>query len=108
MAMHLEHPHTLGRQAAKRTLDGVIDRLIQNPPAGAQLTGVVKAWEGDRLRFSFHASKHGFGATVDGVLAVTDDLVVLDFDIPSFFKMVIGEARAARALSKGLADVLGQ
>jgi hypothetical protein len=106
--MHIEHPHTLGRQEAIGRIDRLLDRLVQDPPGGAAISGVVKEWDGDRMRFSFTASKGGFGTTIRGTLEVTDDRVVLDADLPTLVKAILGEARVQQAVSGGLSDVLGQ
>lgn len=106
--MHIEHPHTLGQQGAASRLDRLLDRLVQDPPAGAEITDVVKQWDGSRMRFSFRASKSGFGTTIGGTLAVTDDAVIVDADLPAIVRLAIGEARVEQAVSKGLADVLGR
>jgi hypothetical protein len=106
--MHIEHPHTLGQQGAISRLDSLLDRLVQDPPAGAEITNVVKSWDGNRMPFSFTASKGGFGTTISGTLVVTDDRVVVDADLPAIVKIALGEARVEQAVSSGLTDVLGQ
>ena len=106
--MHIEHPHTLGRQEAVARLDHLLERLVKDPPGGAEIGNIVKEWDGDRMRFSFTASKGGFGTTIRGTLEVTDDRVVVDADLPALVKAALGEARVQQAVSGGLKDVLGQ
>ncbi len=106
--MHIEHPHTLGRQEAISRLDHLLDALVKNPPGGVEISNIVKDWDDNRMQFSFKASKGGFGTTISGTLEVTDDRVVVDADLPALVKAVLGEARVQQAVSGGLKDVLGQ
>lgn len=106
--MHIEHPHTLGRQEAISRLDHLLDALVKDPPGGAEITNIVKDWDGNRMRFSFKASKSGFGTTIGGTLEVTDDRVTVDADLPPLVKAVLGEARVQQTVLGGLKDVLGQ
>ena len=106
--MRIEHPHALGRQEAISRLDHLLDALVKDPPGGAEISNIVKEWDDNRMRFSFTASKGGFGTTIRGTLDVTDDRVVVDADLPALVKAVLGEARVQQAVSGGLRDVLGQ
>ena len=106
--MHIEHPHTLGRAEAVTRLDHLLDALVKDPPGGAEISNIVKDWDDNRMRFSFKASKGGFGTTISGTLEVTDDRVVVDADLPVLVKAALGEARVQQAVSGGLKDVLGQ
>ena len=106
--MHIEHPHTLGRQEAIKRLDHLLDALVKDPPGGAEISNIVKTWDDNRMRFSFKASKGGFGTTISGTLEVTDDRVVVDADLPPLVKAVLGEARVQQTVLTGLKDVLGQ
>ena len=106
--MHIEHPHTLGRQEAISRLDHLLDALVQDPPGGAEISNIVKTWDDNRMQFAFTASKGGFGTTIRGTLEVTDDRVVVDADLPALVKAVLGEARVQQTALVGLKDVLGQ
>jgi Putative polyhydroxyalkanoic acid system protein (PHA_gran_rgn) len=106
--MRIEHPHALGRQEAIARLDHLLDALVKDPPGGAEIGNVVTEWDDNRMRFSFTASKGGFGTTIRGTLEVTDDRVVVDADLPVLVKAALGEARVQQAVSSGLKDVLGQ
>ncbi len=106
--MHIEHPHTLGRQEAVSRLDHLLDILVKDPPGGVEISNIVKSWDENRMQFSFTASKGGFGTTIHGALEVTDDRVVVDADLPALVKAVLGEARVQQAVSGGLKDALGQ
>jgi hypothetical protein len=106
--MHIEHPHSLGRDAAVARLDHLLDTLVRNPPGGVDISNIVKDWNGSQMRFSFTASKSGFGTTIKGTLEVTDDRVVVDADLPALVKAVLGEARVEQTVTAGLKDVLGQ
>ncbi len=106
--MHIEHPHALGRQEAMSRLDHLLDALVKDPPGGAEIGNIVTEWDDNRMRFSFTASKGGFGTTIRGTLEVTDDRVVVDADLPVLVKAALGEARVQQAVSGGLKDVLGQ
>ncbi len=106
--MHIEHPHALGQQEAVARLGHLLDALVENPPGGAEIGNVVTEWSGSQMRFSFTASKSGFGTTIRGTLEVTDDRVIVDADLPVLVKAALGEARVEQAVTGGLKGVLGQ
>ena len=106
--MHIEYPHTLGREAAVARLDRLLDTLVREPPGGAEIGHIVTEWHGSRMQFSFTASKSGFGTTIRGTLEVTDDRVIVDSDLPALVKAALGEARVEQAVTTGLKGVLGQ
>jgi Putative polyhydroxyalkanoic acid system protein (PHA_gran_rgn) len=106
--MRVVQPHTLGRQEAIGRIDHLLDHLVQQPPGGVTISDAVREWDGNLMTFSFRAAKGGFGTSVRGRLEVADDRVVLDADVPTLVKALLGEARIQQAISGGLADVLGK
>jgi hypothetical protein len=104
--MRLEHPHTLGQAAAADRIDQFLGRLAQSPPGGVTLKDAVRAWDGNRMTFSFTASRGFFSATIAGVMEVTDDAVVVEAELPSLVRNLVGEDRVRGAIADGLGQVL--
>ena len=104
--MRIEQPHALGKKEAVGRVDRFLDRLIQNPPGGATIKEVRKHWQGERMTFSFAASRGFFGATFSGTMDVTDDRVVVDAELPAIVKSFVGEERVRQAIAEHLGQVL--
>ncbi len=104
--MRIEQPHTLGRQEAVQRIDKFLDGLVQEPPGGVTITNPTKDWNDGRMAFSFTAAMGGFGASVSGVMEVSDDLVAMQFELPLLVKSLLGEDRIARVVGMHLTDVL--
>jgi hypothetical protein len=104
--MRLEHSHALGRPAAIERIDQFLGRLAQSPPGGVTLKDAVRAWDGNRMTFSFTASRGFFSTTIAGVMEVTDDAVIVDADLPSLVRNLVGEERVREAVADGLTQVL--
>jgi hypothetical protein len=104
--MRIEQPHKLGREEAMARVDRFLDRLIQDPPGGATVTNVLKAWDGQRMTFSFALSRGFFGSSFGGTLDVTDDRVVVESELPMLVKSFVGEERVARTIADHLGQVL--
>jgi hypothetical protein len=106
--MHLEHPHTLGRDEAVRRLERVFaDLATRSLPAGVELQDVQRNWSGGRMDFSLKARKGFFGTTIGGTLNVTDDAVIVDATLPPMITSFLGEDRIRERMSLELARLLG-
>jgi hypothetical protein len=104
--MHIEQPHTLGREVAKSRIDQFLDRLVANPPGGVTITGARRDWDGDRMNFAFTAAKGFLGTSIAGVMHVTDDLVVVESELPALVRNLLGEDRIRHAVATELGAML--
>jgi putative polyhydroxyalkanoate system protein len=69
-------PHRLGRQEARRRLDGGIDRLQRE--LRALLSGLDYHWQGDILNFSASA----MWQRITGRIEVLDDAARVEIELP--------------------------
>jgi hypothetical protein len=104
--MRIEQPHALGQQEAIRRIDHFLDRLVQEPPGGVTIKEARKDWDGNRMTFSFTASRGFFGTTIRGLMEVLDDRVVVESELPSLVKSILGEERIQHAISTELGSML--
>lgn len=107
--MHIEQPHTLGRQPAVDRVQQAVAQLLQMPlPGGVTVKDVSQQWNGNQLDFSFKAAKGFMGATIKGRAVVSDDTVALDIDLPPLVAMFVSEETIRGQISDRLAAVLRQ
>ena len=104
--MRIEQPHTLGREAARSRIDRFLERLVGNPPGGVTVKDARRDWDGDRMNFSFTAAKGFLGTSITGVMEVTDDTVVLESDLPSLVRNLLGEDRIRHIIAAELGGLL--
>jgi hypothetical protein len=104
--MRIEQPHALGQQEAIGRMNGLLDRLIQDPPGGATIKEVHRRWHGERMTFSFAVSRGFFGAEFSGSMDVTDDRVVVAAELPPLVKSFVGEERIRQVIGDHLGNVL--
>jgi hypothetical protein len=104
--MRIEQPHALGQQEAIGRVNGLLDRLIKNPPGGATIKEIRKRWDGERLTFSFAVSRGFLGAEFSGTMDVTDDRVVVASELPALVKGFVGEERIRQVIADHLGTVL--
>ena len=105
--MRIEETHDLGRPAAIARVDQFLDGLMRwQPSGGVVIRDARKDWEGNRMTFSFSAAKGFFGATIQGVMEVTDDTVTVVADLPALVRGVLGEERIREVVSRELRKVL--
>jgi hypothetical protein len=105
-AMRIEQPHTLGRQEAIDRVDRLLERLIQEPPGGVTIEDPRKVWDGNRMTFSCAIARGFFGTSFRGSMDVTDDLVVVESELPPLVKSLLGEERIQQVISVHLGAVL--
>ena len=89
-------PHRLGRQEAKRRLDGGIGRL--RPELGAFLNTLDYDWADDTLNFRASAMRQ----TITGRIDVLDDAVRIEIDLPWIMQW-LGETIAKQVRGRGIA-----
>jgi hypothetical protein len=104
--MRIEQPHTLGQAAAISRIDQFLEKLVQNPPGGVTIKDAQRDWVGNRMNFSFTAAKGFFGTSVQGVMDVLDDRVVVESDLPSLVKNFLGEDRIRHVIANELGSML--
>jgi len=104
--MRIEQSHNLGQQAAIDRLDQFLERLVKNPPGGVTVKEAQREWNGNRMNFSFTAAKGFFGTSIRGVMDVTEDKVVVESELPSLVKNLLGEDRIRHVLADQLGNML--
>ncbi|HSK10246.1 MAG TPA: polyhydroxyalkanoic acid system family protein [Vicinamibacterales bacterium] len=105
--MHIEHPHDLGQQEAIERLDHFLEGLMQRqPPGGITIKNPRKDWDGNTMNFSFTAAKGLFGTSINGLVRVEDDRVVMDTELPALVRGFVGEDRIRNAISQELGRLL--
>lgn len=104
--MRIEQPHTLGQAAAISRIDQFLEKLVQNPPGGVTVKDAQRDWNGNRMSFSFTAAKGFLGTTVRGVMDVLDDKVVVESELPSLVRNLLGEDRIRHVIANELGKML--
>jgi hypothetical protein len=89
-------PHRLGRQEAKRRLDGGIARL--RPELAGLVSALDYSWDQDRL--NFHAS--AMWQTITGAIEVLDDAIRIEIDLP-WMMQLLADTIAKRVRGHGVA-----
>ena len=89
-------PHRLGRQEAKRRIDGGVSRL--GPELGAVIGGLDYSWNADTLNFRAAAMRQ----TITGRIEVLDDAVRVEIDLPWMMRL-LGETVTKRVRGHALA-----
>ena len=94
-----EVPHNLGQQAAKERLEGFLKQIEQQYKG--QIGEVDGGWDGYVLNYAFST----FGIAIKGKLAIEENKVVLDGEIPLSAMMFKGKITGGvkDALEKALA-----
>lgn len=107
--MRVHVAHALGRDGARHKLSGFADGLsARDWPGGVDVRDITKNWTGDRLDFSFAASRGFFSLRIRGWLDVADAEVILDADVPSMLRTFVGEDRIREVLTSELGRILGE
>ena len=101
--MHIERRHNVGKEEAIQKIDTFLDDLVHGQfPGNVAIKEACKSWSNDAMRFSFKAKKGFFGATISGVLRVTQDSVVMDSDLPALVTAFVSEDQIRNAINKQL------
>jgi hypothetical protein len=104
--MRIEKSHSLGQQEAINRIDHFLERLVSNPPGGVTVKNAQREWDGNRMNFSFTASRGFFGTTIQGVMDVLNDKVVIESELPALVKNVLGEDRIRHVIGDQLGNML--
>jgi hypothetical protein len=106
--MQIEQRHELGQKEAITRIDSFLDDLMRRePPGGVTIRNARKDWDGNRMSFSFAAGKGFFGTTIQGVMEVLADRVIVNSELPALLKGVVGEDRIRDTIARELGRLLG-
>ena len=99
--MIVERTHLLPSDVVKERIDSVMDELLRHPPGNVIVSDVARAWDGDKLRFRFSATKKLFGplqktVSIEGVVTVTASSVRLESELPG----LVSEEAVRRVLER--------
>ena len=99
--MIVERTHLLPSDVVKERIDSVMDELLRHPPGNVIVSNVARAWDGDKLRFRFSATKKLFGplqktVSIEGVVTVTENSVRLESELPG----LVSEDAVRRVLER--------
>lgn len=104
--MRITVSHTKSVEEVRQKVDRGFDQMFQGLPIGAvQLTYQQRAWDGNKLTFSFTAKAGFMNVPVNGWLVVEEKLVTIEVELPSFVSNFIPEAKVQAAVEgqvKGL------
>lgn|SRR5512142_1931070 len=105
--MRIERKNSLGKAEAIRRIDNLVESLMaSNFPGGVRITDAEKRWADNTMHFSFKASKGFFGTTIDGVVNVDDDNVVLESELPGVVRSLVGEEKIRDVVGQHLDELL--
>ena len=87
-------PNPLSQEEAKARLD----RFSEFAAGSGQVSDLEQSWEGDNLRFGFKT----YGITIKGLVAVSEQQLDVDGEIPFSAMMFKGkiESEVAKSLAK--------
>lgn len=90
--MHLDIPHSLGKEEAMRRIDKAVDEVQQQTlPAGVKVKDFAKNWSDNVLKISFWAGKGFLGANLAITLTVLEKSVGVDIELPAILKAFVAE-----------------
>ena len=101
--MHIERKHNAGKETAISKIDTFLDDLMRRePPGGVTVQEASKSWTDNTLNFSFKARKGFIGATISGLILVTDDSILMDVDLPGLVTAFVSEDKIREIIDKQL------
>lgn len=86
--IHVDLPHRLGREEARRRIEANIGKLGNHIPGGAAVTN---RWDGDTLKLGVAA----MGQSIDSDIAVEDKVVRVTMVLPGLLGMFSGAIESA-------------
>jgi putative polyhydroxyalkanoate system protein len=92
--IHVDLPHSLGREEARRRIAANIHKLESHIPGGAAVTN---RWEGDTLKLGIGA----MGQSVDADIAVDEKVVRVTMALPGLLGSMFGGAIESALKKKG-------
>jgi hypothetical protein len=101
--MHIEQRHNVGKEEAIQKIDLFLDDLIRRQfPGDVTIKEPSRTWSDDAMRFSFKAKRGFIGATISGVVRVTDDCVIMDCDLPGLVTAFVSEDNIRNVINEQL------
>lgn len=105
--MHIEIPHSLGKDEAIRRIDRVMDDLRSQPlPAGVEIKDFEKAWTDNVLKVGFRAGRGFLGANISAIVIVTDNLVIMDLELPAMLKALVADSQIEEGIKAKITPLL--
>ena len=101
--MHIEREHNVGKEEAIQKIDTFLDDLMHGQfPGNVAIKEASKSWSNDAMSFSFKAKKGFLGATISGVIRVTQDTLVMDSDLPGLITAFVSEDQIQNVINEQL------
>jgi len=101
--VYIERRHNVGKEEAIQKIDSFLDDLMRRQfPSGVTIKEPFKSWSDDTMHFSFKARKGFIGATISGVIRVSDDSVIMDSDLPGLVTAFVSEDTIRDVIEKQL------
>lgn len=101
--MHIERKHNVGKEEAIQKIDTFLNDLIHAQfPGGVAIKEADKSWSDNTMRFSFKAKKGFLGATISGVIHVSQDSVLVDSELPGLITAFVSEDQIRNAIDEQL------
>ena len=101
--MHIERRHNVGKEEAIHKINTFLDDLMRCQfPGDVTIKDPSRSWSDDAMRFSFKAKKGFFGATISGVIRVSDDSVIMDSDLPGVVTAFVSEDNIRNVINEQL------
>jgi hypothetical protein len=105
--MHLEIPHTLGKEEAIRRVDQTLAQVENQPlPAGVVIKNFTKTWTDNVLKVSFWAGKSVFGGSITSTITAQDALVLIDLELPSILKAFVSDSQIEEGVRNKVTPLL--
>ena len=102
MRVTVSHNHGLDA-----TVKGVDEAFARLDALGYGITNVERSWSGSTANFSLCVAVGPFRSPVRGTIAVTEDELTIDADLPRLLTSIVPEARiegAVRSRVRGLLE----
>jgi hypothetical protein len=93
--MHIERRHNVGKEEAIHKINTFLDDLMHRQfPGDVTIKEPSRSWSDDAMRF--------FGATISGVIRVSDDSVIMDSDLPGVVTAFVSEDNIRNVINEQL------
>ena len=96
---NVEVPHQLSQEEARQRLDRFVDILRQK--FQDSVSDLEQSWEGNSLRFKFKS----YGIPLSGTIAITDNALKVDGDLP--FTAMLFKGKIESAIKEQLTRLVG-
>ncbi len=105
--MHVTVAHSKSKEDTVKIIDQSIGNLIHSIPAGSvKIIDQERTWNGSTMSFSFKGRKGIFVTTIRGTVAVTDNDVTIDAEIPGIIKTFVSDQSISDAVKAKAKEIL--